>query len=102
MTDARPQNLVLAVYPFSRGFAFVFFEGPDSPFEWGVKDIRGKHRNRKTLEAVKKLIDRYRPEILVIEDTSDSGPRRTSRIRKLRIPGHRDRDFRTNVTDVSV
>lgn len=83
MTDARPQNLVLAVYPFSRGFAFVFFEGPDSPFEWGVKDVREKHKNRKSLEAIKKLIDRYRPEILVIEDTSDSGPRRTSRIRKL-------------------
>jgi hypothetical protein len=83
MTDAHPQDLVLALYPFSRGFAFVFFEGPDSPFEWGVKDILEKHRNSKTLEAIKKLIDRYRPEVLVIEDTTDGGSRRTSRIRKL-------------------
>jgi len=83
MTDARPQDLVLALYPFSRGFAFVFFEGPDSPFEWGVKEIREKHKNSKTLEAIKKLIDRYRPEVLVIEDTIDGGSRRTSRIRKL-------------------
>lgn len=83
MTDVHPQNLVLAVYPFSRGFAFVFFEGPDSPFEWGVKEIKEKHKNTKTLEAIKKLVDRYRPEVLVIEDTADRGSRRTSRIRKL-------------------
>jgi hypothetical protein len=83
MTDVRPQNLVLAVYPFSRGFAFVFFEGPDSPFEWGVKEIKEKHKNTKALEAIKKLVDQYRPEVLVIEDTTDGGWRRTSRIRKL-------------------
>lgn len=83
MTDAHPQNLVLAVYPFSRGFAFVFFEGPDSPFEWGVREIKEKHKNTKALEAIKKLVDQYRPEVLVIEDTTDGGSRRTSRIRKL-------------------
>ena len=83
MTDVRPQNLVLAVYPFSRGFAFVFFEGPDSPFEWGVKDLREGDKNSRTVEGIKKLVDRYRPEVLVIEDTTDGGWRRTSRIRKL-------------------
>jgi len=83
MTDAQPQNLVLAVYPFSRGFAFVFFEGPDSPFEWGVKEIKEKHKNSKALEEIKKLVDRYRPEVLIIEDTTDGGWHRTSRIRKL-------------------
>src|SRR5450631_652508 len=83
MTDAHPQNLVLALYPFTKGVAFVFFEGPESPFEWGVKNIKKTHKNSKTLEAIKKLIDRYRPEVLVIEDTTDGGSRRTSRIRKL-------------------
>lgn len=83
MTGPQPQDLVLAVYPFSRGFAFVFFEGPDSPFEWGVKDIREKHKNSRVLEKLKELIDRYRPEVLVIEDTSDDGWHRTARIRKL-------------------
>lgn len=82
MTGANPQDLVLAVYPFSRGFAFVFFEGPNSPFEWGVKEIKEQHKNTRTINEVRKLIDRYRPEVLVIEDT-DGGSRRTSRIRKL-------------------
>lgn len=74
---------MLAIYPFSRGFAFVLFEGPDSPFDWGVKEIKEKHKNTKTLDAIKKLIDRYRPEVIVIEDTYSKASRRTSRIRKL-------------------
>ena len=82
MIDAQPQNLVLSVYPFSRGFAFVFLEGPNSPFEWGVKEIREKHKSTKAIQEIKKLIDHFRPEVLVIEDTI-GWSRRTSRIRKL-------------------
>ena len=83
MTYENPQNLVLSIYPFSRGFAFVLFEGPESPFDWGVKEIKEKHKNTKTLEEIKEIIDRYRPEVLVIEDTTGKDSRRTSRIRKL-------------------
>lgn len=83
MNYVQPQNLVLSIYPFSRGFAFVFFEGPENPFDWGVKEIKEKHRNTKTFDEIKKLIDLYRPEVLVIEDTSDKASRRNSRIRKL-------------------
>ena len=83
MIDAHARNLVFAVYPFARGFAFAFFEGPESPFEWGVKEIKEKHKNTKTIDEIKKLIDRYRPEVLVIEDTMGGRFRRTSRIRKL-------------------
>ena len=77
------ENLVLAIYPFSRGFAFVLFEGPESPFDWGVKEIREKHRNVKTLDAIKELVDRYCPVVIVIEDVSDYANRRSSRIKKL-------------------
>ena len=83
MNHAYPQNLVLSIYPFSRGFAFVFFESPESPFDWGVKVIKEKHKNTVTLDEIKKLIERYRPEVLVIEDTTTGDTRRTSRIRKL-------------------
>ena len=83
MNHVQPQNLVLSIYPFSRGFAFVFFEGPESPFDWGVKEVKEKHKNTKTLDEIKKLIDQYRPEVIVIEDTSDKESRRNSRIRKL-------------------
>ena len=83
MTHEAQSNLVLAIYPFSRGFAFVLFEGPESPFDWGVKEIKEKHKNTKTLDAIKKLTERYRPEVLVIENTENKSARRTSRIRKL-------------------
>src|SRR5258708_21711761 len=83
MAREDPKNLVLSIYPFSQGFAFVLLEGPESPFDWGVKVIREKHKNTKTLDAIKKLIDRYRPEVLVIEETIGQDSRRTSRIRKL-------------------
>ena len=83
MTHDNPQNLVLSIYPFSRGFAFVLFESPASPFDWGVKEIREKHKNTKTLDEIKKLIDRYRPDVLIIEDATGMASRRNSRIRKL-------------------
>ncbi len=76
-------NPVLSIYPFSRGFAFVLFEGPYNPFDWGVKDIKEKHRNEKTLDAIKELIDRYNPDAIIIEETGVGGARRSSRIRKL-------------------
>ena len=83
MTHDNPQSLVLSIYPFSRGFGFVLFEGPQSPFDWGVKEIKEKHKNTKTFDEIKKIVDRYHPEVLVVEDTTGRDSRRTSRIRKL-------------------
>lgn len=60
----------------------MLFEGPSSPFDWGVKEIRA-YKNVRTVAEVKRLIDRYRPEVLVIEDTTGKHSRRSARIRKL-------------------
>jgi len=73
---------VLAVYPTCHGFAFVLFEGPEAPFDWGVKDIRATQKNAKTLDAVKVIMTKYRPRVLLIENTGH-GSRRTTRIRRL-------------------
>lgn len=83
--------MVLALYPFSRGFSFVLFEGPYSPIEWGVKDIRGKERNALTFEACKQLLGRLQPDILVLQDCHREKPAyRSERIRRLHwlIAGH--------------
>jgi hypothetical protein len=74
---------ILAVYPFARGFAFVLFEGPESPFDWGVREVKVKRRNVKTVAQVRALINRYRPECIVLEEFKTRNPKRTSRIRKL-------------------
>lgn len=81
MSASPPQNLVLALYPFFRGFAFVFLEGPDSPYEWGIKECKGHRRLEKAMEEIKKLIDRHRPEVIVVEEKGNA--RRAVRIRRL-------------------
>lgn len=61
----------------------MLFEGPEAPYDWGVKEVRAKHKNEKTLDEIKKIIDRHQPDVIVIEDTGAKDSRRTSRIRKL-------------------
>src|SRR5258708_21731972 len=82
MSDASTE-LVLALHPFTRGFAFVLFEGSNRPFDWAVKEIKEKHKNTRTLDDIRKLIERYRPRHIVVEDLGTGLGRRTSRIRKL-------------------
>jgi hypothetical protein len=79
MTGTR---FVLAVSASPRGFAFVLFQGPTTPFDWGVKEFRGPHKSALTLLAIKKLMREYRPERVVLEETG-KGSRRGPRIRAL-------------------
>ena len=78
-----PQHLVLAIYPFTRGLAFVFFEGPGSPYLWGIKRTNKKRKSTKAVDEVRKLIEQHRPAALVIEDTTDGMSHRAARVRKL-------------------
>lgn len=78
-----PFELVLAIHPFSRGYAFALFEGPLSPADWGVKEIRSGNRNTRALAAAAALMARSRAEILVLEDCSEPGHGRARRIRRL-------------------
>ncbi len=74
---------VLAISASPRGFAFVLFQKKDTPFDWGIKEIRGPLKNPRCLLAIKKLVVRYRPERIVLEDLSAKGSRRGPRIRAL-------------------
>ena len=81
--------MVLSIYPTSRGFAFALFEGPESPVDWGVKEVKGPKKNSDSLDALQKLFEQYHPDVTVIEDTSEKGSRRSARIRRLyRSIGH--------------
>lgn len=83
MMVARRRDLVLALYPFTRGIAFAMFESPLTPIDWGLKDIRGEHRNALAFEATQKLIDRLQPDILVLHDFSCIYSRRGERSNRL-------------------
>jgi hypothetical protein len=83
MNGPRRYALVLAIYLNTRGFAFVLFEGHLSPFDWGVRESRGPRRRRRCLAHILKILDRYLPDILVIQDTSPKGTQRAPWITEL-------------------
>jgi len=76
-------DLVLAVAPMARGFAFILFEGPLAPFDWGLSFSEGHAKNARTLEGVRAIIERYQPNTLVLEDCTSKSVRRSPRIRAL-------------------
>src|SRR5438105_4808427 len=68
MRERQTSELVLTLYPSARGLAFVIFEGPLSPIDWGVKAVRGSQDRIAILfETAKSLIERYQPEIVVLQ-----------------------------------
>src|SRR5438045_7683082 len=83
MTLSRRNQLVLSIYCNTRGFAFVLFEGSLSPFDWGIRESRGPRKLARSLERIAKILDRYLPEVIVIQDTFPAGTRRAARIVRL-------------------
>ena len=73
---------VLAIAPSTRGFGFVLLEGLDTLIDWGVKSVKGD-KNAQSLSKVEELVAHYRPDVLVLEDTSIKPFRRSARIRRL-------------------
>jgi hypothetical protein len=73
---------VLAIDPVSRGVGFVVIEGRDLLVDWGIRTT-GSADNMKSARAIGKLIDRFRPDILALEDCDSNGARRCGRVQKL-------------------
>jgi hypothetical protein len=78
----KAPSFTLAISASPRGFAFVVFQSDATPFDWGIREIRGSQKNPRSLAAVKKLSERYQPEAIVIEETGRDS-RRGGRIRAL-------------------
>jgi hypothetical protein len=81
--DGDRRDLVLALHLTKHGFAFVLFDGPTHPLEWGMKEIHGKHTNLLVVHEIRKIVLRYRPSAFVIEDYTEQGSRHVARIQKL-------------------
>lgn len=83
MNKIQPKYFrILAIAPSTRGFGFAVMEGQDTLVDWGVKTVDGD-KNVQSLAKVEKLIAHYQPGVLVLEDASAKGSRRSQRIRKL-------------------
>jgi hypothetical protein len=73
---------VLGIDPFSCGVGFSVVEVGVGLVDWGLRTT-GKPDNRKAVFAVEKLIDRFKPDVLALEDWEAAGARRCERIEIL-------------------
>jgi Holliday junction resolvasome RuvABC endonuclease subunit len=78
----RKDRRILSIAPSSCGFGFVVLEGDEIFVDWGVKKVTG-NKNAQSLKKAEDLIIQYQPAVLVLENTSANGSRRSLRIRTL-------------------
>jgi hypothetical protein len=83
MITRRRYDLVLSIYPQSRGFAFALFESWLSPVDWGIHEARGPRKNAQILARINSLLDLHMPDVIVLQDMSNPGTRRVPRIQEL-------------------
>jgi hypothetical protein len=82
MDGEHGKELILAIYPHARGFAYALFEGPDRPIDWGLKGARDD-KNKRCLAKAAELIAWFKPDLMILEDAAGAGSRRAPRIREL-------------------
>jgi hypothetical protein len=73
----RQHDLIVAFYPHARGFAYVVFEGPLSPIDWGMSDVPAKVKTRRCLRRLSLLLDQYQPDALLIRGVSNARTKRS-------------------------
>ena len=73
--------MVFALHASARGFSYVVFSGPFSPHDWGTVGAKGD-KNSTCLRRLEELLDRYSPEVLVLEEAR-SVANRSDRIARL-------------------
>lgn len=74
---------ILSIAPSTRGFGFAVLDVGGTLANWGTKTAKGKDKNAESLVKANEVIGHYRPDVLVLEDTSAKHSRRAPRIRKL-------------------
>src|SRR5580700_4618729 len=72
----------LGIAPSSRGFGFAVMENGDTLVDWGVRSVTG-NKNADALKKAEAMIALYKPTVLVLEDASAKGSRRSRRVRNL-------------------
>ena len=84
MTGPAPfRSLTFGFHPTARGFGWVAFESPLSVYDHGLVTIKEKDKNRPCLEHVERLLERLKPETLVLESFDTHSAQRSKRIRAL-------------------
>ncbi len=83
MTESTPRKpLTFAIHPNTRGFGWVAFEGPFTPYDWGLVFSR-KDRNADCLRRVEEMLARFLPDTLVVEAFEGKSSVRSERVMRL-------------------
>jgi hypothetical protein len=83
MNRPRKHVIVMGIHLNSRGYGFALFEGPLAPIDWGVVEVRRTNKRVQLLDRVRAQFERFVPDIVVLQNTTDPRTRRTHRIRHL-------------------
>ena len=75
--------VVLSFQPTSRGFGWTLFEGPSAPLDWGLAYAKGD-RTETCVRQLTTLLERHRPEYLVLEDLNGRRRQASPYISELR------------------
>jgi hypothetical protein len=81
--NTRRYNLVMAVFPNARGFAYVVFEGPFSPVDWGMSDVSGLYKNQRAIRLIAAALHRLSPDALILRGLGDVPLSRNRRLQSL-------------------
>ena len=82
----RNELRILAIDPMHQGVGFAVLERPVGLVDWGWREIREmmtSDKNRATLQRVHELLDRFAPDVLVVEDCAANDSRRGRRVKQL-------------------
>ena len=73
---------VIGIAPSAKGFGYAVFEGKETLVDWGISHVE-RNKTVLSLRKVEKLILRYRPDVLAIQDYWAKDSRRAIRIQDL-------------------
>jgi hypothetical protein len=83
MNQIIPKEIrILAIALSARGLGFVVMEGQKTIIEAGGRVAHGD-KNAESLAKAEKLLEFYRPGVLVLQDVEAKGSRRAPRIKTL-------------------
>ena len=75
---------VVAIDPITKGFGFAVLDGPKLLVDWGLRGTKPSLNPRqRCLREFTKLLERYSPDRVVVEDCLDARSRRGKRSRQL-------------------
>ena len=83
MKNHPPADLVLAIYPTTRGVGFALMRSPLTPIDWGVKGTQGPDKNAACMQKVAALIKAYQPDVILLEEPTSPRLTRAARLGRL-------------------